>query len=266
MAKTAEDSEGRPAASPSRKKRAGRASRGARRARPHRAPAPRAASSNASQMPRAGPARGERHRAGRAAPTDAPQGKYVYCVIQSERAAAASARSASAPSRRRSTPSTTGHRRDRLGHADGRAGSDARERARAPARQRDGDAAAHRHPDVVRHGLQDRRRHHGAAAVGLRRVHRRAQQDAGQVRVRPQGAVGPRSDHPRDRGGGRGHPAAQEGDLVAEGLDLLRPHAVRPADRRRAPGALRALRRGDLRRRCATSRSPRARTSRSATG
>ena len=63
------------------------------------------------------------------------------------------------------------HRGGGLQHADGGAGSDARERARAPARQRDGDAAAHGHPDVVRHGLQDRRRHHRAAAVRLRRLH-----------------------------------------------------------------------------------------------
>ena len=53
-------------------------------------------------------------------------------------------------------------------------------------------------------------------------------EDAGQAGVRPQGAVGPRRRHPRDRGRGRGHPPAQERDRVAEGLDLLRAHAVRP--------------------------------------
>ena len=141
-----------------------------------------------------------------------------------------------------------GHRGRRLRHADGGPGSDARERARAPARQRDGDAEAHGDPDVVRHGVQDRRRHHRAAALGLRRVQRRAHQDAGQARVRPEGALGPRPDHPRDRGRGRGHPAAEERDLVAEGLDLLRAHAVRPADRRGAAVALGALRGRDLRR------------------
>ena len=34
------------------------------------------------------------------------------------------------------------------------------------------------------------------------------EQDAGQVRVRPQGALGSRPDHPGDRGRGRGHPPA----------------------------------------------------------
>ena len=40
---------------------------------------------------------------------------------------------------------------------------------------------------------------------------------------------------------GRGHPPAEDRDLLAEGLDLLRAHAVRPADRRRAAAALGAL-------------------------
>ena len=47
--------------------------------------------------------------------------------------------------------------------------------------------------------------------------------------------------------GGRGHPPAEERDLVAEGLDLLRAHAVRPADRRGAAVAVGALRRRDPR-------------------
>ena len=42
--------------------------------------------------------------------------------------------------------------------------------------------------------------------------------------------------------GGRGHRPAEEGDLGPEGTDLLRPHAVRPAGRRGAAGAVRALR------------------------
>ena len=147
-----------------------------------------------------------------------------------------------------------------------RPGSDARERAGPRARQRDRDAQAHGHPDVVRHGVQDRRRHHGAAALGLRRVQRRAEQDAGKVRVRPQGPVGPRPDHPRDRGRGRGHPPAEERDLVAEGLDLLRAHAVRPADRRARCSRARSATSPRSSPRCATSRSRRAPTSRSATG
>ena len=124
---------------------------------------------------------------------------------------------------------------------------------------------AHGHPDVVRHGVQDRRRHRRAAAVGLRRVQRRAEQDAGQARVRPEGAVGSRPDHPRDRGRGRGHPPAEERDLVAEGLDLLRAHAVRPADRRGAAVAVGALRRRDLRRAARRLGRVAHRTSRSAT-
>ena len=51
----------------------------------------------------------------------------------------------------------------------------------------------------------------------------------------------------------------------AEGSDLLRPHAVRPADRRGAAGAIGALRRRDPRASCATCRWRRASTSRSAT-
>ena len=47
--------------------------------------------------------------------------------------------------------------------------------------------------------------------------------------------------------GGRRHPPPEGGDFVAEGLDLFRADAVRPADRRRAAGALGALRRRDLR-------------------
>ena len=138
------------------------------------------------------------------------------------------------------------HRRGGLEYADGGPGSDPRQRPRPSAGQRNRHAAAHRDPDVVRHGLQDRRRHHRAAAIGLRRVRRRPEQDAGQVRVRPQGAVGPRSDHPGDRRRGRRHPPSEGRNLLAEGLHLLRPHAVRPADRRGAAGAVRALRRRDL--------------------
>ena len=51
----------------------------------------------------------------------------------------------------------------------------------------------------------------------------------------------------------------------AEGADLLRAHAVRPADRRGAAVAVGALRRRHPRRSCATCRSRRASTSRSAT-
>ena len=58
---------------------------------------------------------------------------------------------------------------------------------------------------------------------------RRAEQDAGQVRVRPEGPVGSRSDHPRDRDGGRGHPPA-------EGRDLRRRRA-RPTSRACSTGA-----------------------------
>ena len=64
---------------------------------------------------------------------------------------------------------------------------------------------------------------------------------------------------------GRGHPPPEEGDLVAEGPDLFRAHAVRPAGRRGAAVALGALRGRDPRCSCATCRSPRASTSRSAT-
>ncbi len=100
----------------------------------------------------------------------------------------------------------------------------------------------------------------------LRRLPRRAGQDAGQARVRPQGALGPRDDHPRDREGRRGHPPAEAGDLAPEGLDLLRPHAVRPAGRLAAPGRARSSSSSEIfdapARRLA---SPRAPTSRSAT-
>ena len=85
-----------------------------------------------------------------------------------------------------------GPRRRRVGHADRGARLDARERAGARAGERDGDAQAHGHPDVVRHHVQDARRHRRAAALGVRRVRRRAEQDAEQARVRPQGAVGSR--------------------------------------------------------------------------
>ena len=91
-------------------------------------------------------------------------------------------------------------RRGRLRRAARGARLDARERARARAGQRDGDARAHGHPDVVRHDLQDARGHRRAAAVGGRSVRRRAEQDAEQARVRPQGAVGSRSGDPRGRG------------------------------------------------------------------
>ncbi len=90
-----------------------------------------------------------------------------------------------------------GHGGRRLRRADRAARFDARERAGARARQRDGDARSHGHPDVVRHDLQDARGHRRAAAVGLRRVCRRAQQDAGQARVRSEGAVGSRRDRAR---------------------------------------------------------------------
>ena len=64
---------------------------------------------------------------------------------------------------------------------------------------------------------------------------------------------------------GRGRPAAQEGDLLPEGLDLLRAHAVRPPARRRAPVALGALRGATSSSSSATSRWPPGPTSPSAT-
>ena len=64
---------------------------------------------------------------------------------------------------------------------------------------------------------------------------------------------------------GRGHQPAEEGDFRPEGADLLRPHAVRPADRlrrcSRAPSATSPRSSSS----CATCRSRRASTSRSAT-
>ena len=50
----------------------------------------------------------------------------------------------------------------------------------------------HGDPHVLQHGVQDPRGHRRAAAHGLRRLPRRAHQDAGQAGVRPQGAVGAR--------------------------------------------------------------------------
>ena len=72
-------------------------------------------------------------------------------------------------------------------------------------------------------------------------------------------------DDPRDRERGRGRAAAQGRDLLPEGLDLLRAHAVRPAGGRRPGGALRALRARHLRAAAARCRWPPAPTSRSAT-
>ena len=88
----------------------------------------------------------------------------------------------------------------RLGRAARRARLDARKRARARARQRNRHARSHGHPDVVRHDLQDQGRHRAAAALGLRRVRRRAVEDARQDGVRPQGAVGSRLDRQGHRG------------------------------------------------------------------
>ena len=156
-------------------------------------------------------------------------------------------------------------RRGRLRRAARGARLDARERAGARARERDGDARAHGHPDVVRHDLQDARGHRRAAALGGRGVRRRAEQDAEQARVRPEGPVGSRSGDPRGRERGRGHQPAEEGDLRPEGPDLLRAHAVRPADRLPRCSRGRSATSPTSSSSCATCRSPRASTSRSAT-
>ena len=83
-----------------------------------------------------------------------------------------------------------GRRRER--HADRHLRPDARQRPRPRVRQRDGDEGVHRHPDVVRHRVPLRGRRHRAPALDVPGVQRRARQDAGQDRVRPQGVVGPR--------------------------------------------------------------------------
>src|SRR6185295_19314680 len=61
------------------------------------------------------------------------------------------------------------------------------------------------------------------------------------------GAVGSRGHDPPHRARGRGHPPPEDGDRLAEGLDLLRPRAVRPPGRRRAAEPVRAVRERDLR-------------------
>ena len=195
----------------------------------------------------------------------AGRGRYVYCIIRANAAAQVRRHRHGRAVGRRLHHQLQGHGGGRLRRADRAARLHARERARARARQRDGDARSHGHPDVVRHHLQDPRGHPRAAALGLRRVCRRAEQDAGQARVRPQGAVGPRRDRPGDRAGGRGHPPAEDGDLVAEGVDLFRAHAVRPADRRARCSSGRSATSPSSCSGCATSRWPRASTARSAT-
>ena len=154
---------------------------------------------------RAGPARAGTVVAAAGAPAaDAPsrrasRGKYVYCIIEATDPLQVR------PDRHRRRSVGRLHRplqeprRGRLGRAARSPRFDARERARARARQRDGDARAHRHPDVVRHHLQDARGHRRAAAVGRRGVRRRAEQDAEQARVRPEGPLGSRSGDPRGR-------------------------------------------------------------------
>ena len=247
----------------SRSRGRSRASRRPGRARPRAAAAAADAAAAAAAAARAGGRRRRaeprraRTRAERAADGRA-EGKYVYCIIESaSRCGSARIGIGAEPAEVHTvttgtSPPWSPTRRSRS------LGPDARERARPRARQRDGDAQHTVIPmsfgtvfktddDIVEllrsaydafsdvlNKMQDK------LEFGLKVLWDRDQID------------------PRDRGGGRGHPPAEERDLVAEGLDLLRAHAVRPADRRGAAGAVRALRRRDLRARCATCRSPRA--------
>jgi len=104
----------------------------------------------------------------------------------------ASGRWASAPIRRGPHRELQGHRRGGERHAD--RGQDPT-RENVLAHERVNETVMRKHtgdPDELRHRVQDARRHRRAAPLRIRRVPRRARQDAGQARVRSQGALGSR--------------------------------------------------------------------------
>jgi hypothetical protein len=228
---------------------------GARQARPLERPARppysgAAASSSACAC---------RPRAARAAPgsEDSSAGKYVYCIIRADRS-----RSALRPIGIGSDPAdvhtvTTRTSPPSSRHADRRARPDARERAGARARQRDGHARPHRHPDVVRHGLQDR-----DDIVELLRSAYDAFRDV-LTKMEDKLEFGLKvlwdrdADHPEiekedeDIRRLKGEISSQKGRPTSRACSTA-------ADRRGAPAALGALRRTRSSRRCATCRSPRA--------
>ncbi len=91
--------------------------------------------------------------------------------------------------------------------------SHARERSRARARERAGDEGLHRPSDELRHRLPHRERHQGVPQGDLRGAQRRAPEDGGEDRVRPQGELGQGPGHQGDRDRERGDPPAEGRDL-----------------------------------------------------
>ena len=118
------------------------------------------------------------------------RGKYVYCVIEAPDALrfgpigiGATASDVSRSTTRRSPRSSpTPARKCSTRRAN---------TSRTKRVNRDGHARAHRHPDVVRHHLQDARGHRELRARPPS-VRGRAEQDAEQARVRVEGPVGSR--------------------------------------------------------------------------
>ena len=194
------------------------------------------------------------------------QGKYVYCIIKTDTPrdfGGGRHRRARRPRLHRPLQRI---RRGRLELSADRLRSHARERACSRARERSRDEGLHRSADELRDGLPHRERHQGVPEGNVRRVERRAAEDGRQDRVRSQGQLGQGPGDQRDRAGERGDPPAEGRDSVEHvDLDLFLAHAARPRGRVGAAGESRHRTSARSTRRCATPRSPRARTSRSAT-
>ena len=245
----------RPPASAPARRRAGRARPAAKARRPApraepRPPALRAAApAPAARAP-------QRRRARRAAPRREHARQVRLLHHPARRAAALRAASASAPSPPTSTPSTT--RTSPRWSPTRRSRSTTPTRENVLAHERVNEAVMRSHTVIpMSFGTVFKTRDDIVELLRarLRRLPRRAQQDAGQARVRPQGAVGPRRrSSARSRSEDEDMRRLQGRDLLPEGLDLLRPHAVRPAGGRRARRAAPSATSARSSSRCATCR------------
>ncbi len=176
------------------------------------------------------------------------RGKYVYCIIHADEPLRFGPIGIGSPSRRGPHRPLRGHRRRRLRHAHRGARRHPRERAGPRARQRGGDEVS-TPSSPCRSARCSRPATTSWSCCGARTS---AFQDV-LAKMENKVEFGLKVLWDRevmiraDRARGRGHPPPEDGDRRPEGLDLLRPHAVRPPGGRRAAEPLRAVRRRDLR-------------------
>ena len=165
-------------------------------------------------------------------------GKYVYCIIRSDRSRDFGAIGIGG-GQRVYTVHYQRPRGDRERHAARDLRPHARERARARIRERDRHAGVHRHPDVVRDGVPLRRRRHASCCA---RPTRRSATCSTRCRTRSSSGsrcsgIARRSSRPSS-GTTTRSAGSRTRSAATPPLDVLRADAARPSGRGGAGGGV----------------------------